>query len=361
MSTVRVQLDGKRGYPVYIENGGLERLGEWAAARVRGRAACLITHPRIFRAHGARAAASLRSAGFRVAVILVPEGERSKSLDQAGRLIGRMLRQGADRSSCVIAMGGGVIGDLAGLTAALFMRGIDLIQVPTSLLSQVDSALGGKVAVNHPLGKNLIGAFHQPRLVVSDPGVLSTLPMRQIRSGLAEIIKSAAIADARFFLELEKKMPKLLALDRETLEWAIGRTCGIKARVVERDEKERGCRAVLNYGHTVGHALEAYHRYSEYLHGEAVAIGMVAAGRLAAALGLAPAEVARRQEKLLLAAGLPVRGRGEPAKKIIWLMKNDKKARQGDLNFVLTPQIGSARIENKIEPFRVFRVLQAVL
>lgn len=361
MPPLWIRFGDHRDYPIHIQPGILQQLGRLAAERVAGRNACLITHPRLFRLYGAKAAASLRAAGFRVGTITVPQGENSKSLAMAETCITRMIRQRLDRRSVVVALGGGVIGDLAGLVAALYMRGIPFIQVPTTLLAQVDSSVGGKVAVNHPLGKNLIGAFLQPRLVVTDPEVLASLPEREFRSGLAEVIKSAAIADADFFGWLEKNLPKILRQEPKALAEAIRRSCAIKGRVVEADETEQGLRAILNYGHTVGHALETYHHYSRYLHGEAVAIGMAAAAHLALELGLCPPGVVDRQEALLSQAGLPIRGNREAVGKILTFMKTDKKSLAGDMNFVLTPIIGDARICKKILPFSVRRVLMTVL
>jgi len=361
MPTVWVRLPDRRGYPVIIRSGSLSQLGILARNRVRGKTACLITHPRLQKLYGQQASSSLAAAGFRVHSFLVPEGEKSKNLGEVERLTGRMLRHQLDRTACVVALGGGVIGDLAGFIAATYLRGVEWIQVPTTLLAQVDSAVGGKVAVNHALGKNMIGAFYQPRLVVSDPRVLRTLPARQFRAGLAEVIKSAIIADRNFFAFLERKLPELQARKSRELTLAISRTCAIKAEIVSRDEKEKGRRALLNYGHTIGHALEAYHHYRVYLHGEAIAIGMIAAARLAHQIGLCGAKTVARQESIFAAAGLPTCGKGESVSRLENLMKVDKKSRAGSLNFVLTPQIGHARITNNLTPFSVRQVLLTVV
>ena len=361
MSTVWVRFGDSRDYPIRVEPGNLKLLGSLARPRVKGKTACLITHARINRLYGRIAETSLRGAGFHVHKILVPEGETSKSLAQAERIIGRMLDRHADRSAFIVALGGGVIGDLAGFVAATYMRGIEYIQVPTSLLAQVDSSVGGKVAVNHPRGKNLMGAFLQPRLVVSDPGVLQSLSRRQFRVGLAEVIKSAIIADAGFFRDLEKALPKILRLNLHSLSWMIARSCALKARIVEKDETEQGLRAILNYGHTLGHALETFYKYRGYLHGEAISVGMAAAARLALETGVCRQETVDSQERILRQAGLPVRGRGEPVNAIWRIMQTDKKVKEGDNNFILTPNIGHARIFKKIGYFSVQRVLKAVL
>ncbi len=361
MSTVWVRFGDARDYPIMIEPGNLKLLGNLVRPRVRGKTACLISHARINRLYGQTAESSLRRAGFQVHKILVPEGETTKSLARAESIIGRMIARHADRTAFIVALGGGVIGDLAGFVAATYMRGIEYIQVPTSLLAQVDSSVGGKVAVNHPQGKNLIGAFLQPRLVVSDPGMLQSLSRRQFRAGLAEVIKSAIIADAGFFLDLESELPKILRLELNSLSRMITRSCAVKARIVEKDETEQGLRAILNYGHTLGHALETFHQYRGYLHGEAISVGMAAAARLALETGVCQQETVDRQERILHQAGLPVKGRGEPINAIWRIMQTDKKVQKGDRNFILTPNIGRARIIKKIAYFSVQRVLKAVL
>jgi 3-dehydroquinate synthase len=362
MPSVWVRFSDQRDYPIIIEPGVLSGAGTWLRRRVAGRRVFILTHPRLQRLFGAGVVRSLQAAGFSAQVFCVPEGEKTKSLETLNRVIGAMLRARFDRRAVVIALGGGVIGDLAGLAAATFMRGVDFVQLPTTLLAQVDSSIGGKVGVNHALGKNMIGAFYQPRLVLIDPGVLKTLPGRQFRSGLAEIIKSAAIADEKLFTLLERQLPEILQKRPEVLTRLIQKTCAIKARIVEQDEKEAGLRAILNYGHTLGHALEAYHHYNgTYLHGEAVALGMLAAARLACWEGLADSKTLRRQEQIISQAGLPMQGRGEPVEEIISLMKVDKKAQAGNLNFVLTPKIGHARISNKLTPFSVRRAIKTVV
>lgn len=361
MADVWVRFNDHRDYPIVVKTGALKTVGPLAGKRTTGRVACLVTHPRIHRLYGRTVERSLRGAGFVVHVLPVPEGETTKSLAWAERLIGRMIALRVDRSAVVIALGGGVVGDLAGFVAATYMRGLDFIQVPTTLLAQVDSSVGGKVAVNHPRGKNLIGAFLQPRLVVTDPLVLKTLAPRQLRAGLAEMIKAASIQDARFFSQLEREVQRLTQLDMRALTPAIARACAIKGRVVEKDETEQNLRAILNYGHTFGHALETYHAYGKYLHGEAVALGMVIAARLAESLHICSTQTAERQISVLKMAGLPIKGKGENIGDILSVMKIDKKVRSGENNFILTPKIGNARIVKKIPSFSVRRVLKAVL
>jgi 3-dehydroquinate synthase len=362
MPRVWIRFPDHRDYPIVIEPGVLPSAGAWARRRVAGRQAVILTHPRLLNLFGAGVIRGFKAAGFTVHTQCVPEGEKTKSLERLNQVIGAMLQARVDRRALVVALGGGVIGDLAGLVAATYMRGVDFMQIPTTLLAQVDSSIGGKVAVNHALGKNMIGAFYQPRLVLIDPLVLKSLPQRQFRSGLAEVIKSAVIADERFFGFLEKEMPHILARNPLTLTPVIQKTCIIKARIVEQDERERGLRAILNYGHTLGHALEAYHHYNNtYLHGEAVALGMLAAARLACMAQMADSKTLQRQVQIIRRAGLPTQGQGEAVEKIFKLMKFDKKAQEGNLNFVLTPKIGHARISNKLTPFSVRRAIKTVV
>ncbi len=361
MAQVWVRFGDHRDYPIVVKPGALKTVGHLARRRTPARVACLVSHPRIHRLYGRTVERSLRGAGFAVHILLVPEGETTKSMAWAERLIGRMIALRVDRSAVVVALGGGVVGDLAGFVAATYMRGLDFIQVPTTLLAQVDSSVGGKVAVNHARGKNLIGAFLQPRLVIADPEVLKTLAPRQLRSGLAELIKAAIIRDARFFSQLEREVDRLARLDMRALTQSIARACAIKGQVVEKDETEQNLRAILNYGHTFGHALETYHRFGTYLHGAAVALGMAVAARLAESLHVCSTQTADRQIAVLKKAGLPVRGKGENIRDILNVMKTDKKVLEGENKYILTPKIGSARIVKKIPSFSVHRVLKAVL
>ncbi|MBI5166411.1 MAG: 3-dehydroquinate synthase [candidate division NC10 bacterium] len=342
METVLVNL-GLRGYQIYIGSGILSELGSLCRPLFSSSQAVLVTNPRIGTLYGEEATASLKKAGFRTAILEVPEGEEHKTLEEAARLYDSLLSAQVDRRTPLIALGGGVIGDLAGFTAATYMRGLPFVQVPTSLLAQVDSSVGGKVAVNHPLAKNLIGAFHQPRLVLADLAVLKTLPGRELRAALAEVIKYGVIADRAFFEYLEDKLADILALDGVALQRVVSTSCRIKARIVEEDEREEGFRAVLNFGHTFGHALEALTGFECYRHGEAVAIGMVLAARLSELMGLCPSEEAARIERLLRRAGLTTRA-PLPPEMLISSLFYDKKVREGVLHFVLTKGIGHVKV-----------------
>jgi 3-dehydroquinate synthase len=292
---------------------------------------------------------SLTKAGIESAVIEVPAGENSKSLRQVSRVLERLPAMKLDRKSFVVALGGGVVGDLAGFVAATYLRGIPFIQIPTSLLAMVDSSVGGKTGVNLPQGKNLVGAFHQPRLVLADIGTLATLPARELRAGFAEVIKTAAIRDAKFFAWLEQNYRKVLALDAQAVARVVRRCCEVKADVVSRDERESGLRAILNFGHTIGHAMEALADYRGLLHGEAVAIGMIAAAELSVrCAGLKVSEAGRIQQ-LIAGSGLPTRlGEGYGMPDLLAAMKLDKKASAGRLRFVLLDRLGHAVVSDAV-------------
>jgi len=351
---------GARSYTVQIGPGLLDAVGPECAKLGLGRRAAVVTQ-RAVAAHAARVTESLRGAGFEPAVLVVTEGEESKSLREAERLWDGFVAHGLDRASPVVAVGGGVVGDLAGFAGAAFMRGLPVVQVPTTLLAQVDASIGGKVAVNHPRGKNLIGAFHQPRLVLIDPETLRTLPEREYRSGLAEVVKTGAALDAGLFRSLERGLDALARRDAALLE-AVVATCGAaKARIVERDEREEtGLRMVLNYGHTVGHALEALSGYRRWLHGEAVAIGMAAAGRLAVRLGWTDAGTAARQDALLEGVGLPTRFTGIAPREIADALRLDKKARDGRVPFILMKSVGRAEVCHDVPMDTVADVLREI-
>jgi 3-dehydroquinate synthase len=286
---------------------------------------------------------SLREAGHEVSLVTVPPGEESKSLDQTARLCRELVRAGLDRGSAILALGGGVVGDLAGFVAATLFRGIAFVNLPTTLLAQVDSSVGGKTAVNLPEGKNLVGTFYQPRLVVADVLTLRTLPEREFRSGLAEVVKHAMIGDAELFRRLEEDADRILERDPATLESVIVRNCAIKARVVEQDERESGLRVVLNFGHTVGHAVEAALGYGAVTHGEAVAYGMLVAAALSVRRGLCARAEAARLEALLRRFDLVPALRPSPELLEQYILR-DKKMRDGVLQFVLTPGVGSATL-----------------
>jgi 3-dehydroquinate synthase len=351
---------GPRTYPVLVGSGLLDQAGREYARLGLGRKLVVVTQ-RAVAGPATTVSDSLRAAGFDPAVVEVDEGEPAKSLDRARRLWDAFLGHGLDRGSAVVAVGGGVVGDLAGFAAATYMRGIAFVQIPTTLLAQVDASVGGKVAVNHPRAKNLIGAFHQPRLVLIDPQTLGTLPEREYRSGLAEVIKTGAALDADLFATLESRAADLRRRDAGLLEQVIAACCAEKATVVEQDEREEsGLRMVLNYGHTVAHALESLGGYQAWLHGEAVAVGMVVAARLASRMALADTETAERQIALLAAVGLPTRFTA-PAPRQVWqALHRDKKAREGRVPFVLLKALGRAEVSFDVPAEMVLEVLTQV-
>ena len=314
----------------------------------------------LFRSHGGVVRDSLHVAGFDVAELRLPEGEQAKTLDVARQSWDRLLEAGCDRTSTVVALGGGAVGDLAGFVAATYMRGINFVQVPTTLLAQVDASIGGKTAIDHHRAKNLIGAFHQPRVVLVDVSVLTTLPALEFRSGLAEVIKHGIVLDASYFEDLEDSLPALLRRDLPTLERVVAGSCRIKAGVVERDEQEAELRHVLNYGHTIGHALEAVTGYTRWAHGEAVSLGIVAEAKVAERLGIAGPETTDRQVRLLQAAGLPVSGLGASPPVIIEALGRDKKARDGRVPFVFAPEIGAFRLVFDVPPATVRDTLETL-
>jgi len=340
---VRVPL-GRRSYDIKIASGLISKLGVECARLKLGRRCALITDPHVGRWYAKPAYNSLSRAGFDPALIVVPAGETAKSLKSAQSCYRRLAAHRLERHSFVVALGGGVVGDLAGFVAATYLRGLPLVQVPTTLLAQVDSSVGGKTGVNLPAGKNLVGAFHQPRLVLCDLAVLHTLPLRQLRAGLAEVIKYGIIYDARFFQRLERDLPQILQRRAATLAPVIARCCEIKAAVVSQDETESGLRAILNFGHTIGHGLEAISHYGAYLHGEAIAIGQVAAARLSEQFSSLPAADTARITALLKRAGLPttVRLTAPARRRLLAAMQLDKKVRNGEIRFVLASRIGKA-------------------
>ena len=352
---------GARSYTVQIGPGLLDAAGP-ACARLRlGRRAAVVTQPAVA-PHAARVTESLRSAGFEPAVLVVPEGEESKSLREAERLWDGFLAHGLDRASPVVAVGGGVVGDLAGFAGAAFMRGLPVVQVPTTLLAQVDASVGGKVAVNHPRGKNLIGAFHQPRLVLIDPETLRTAAGAGVPLGPRRGREDRRRA-RRGSVPLARDGPgRAPAAGRRLCSRRWWRPAAPRRRaIVEQDEREEtGLRMVLNYGHTVGHALEALSGYRRWLHGEAVAIGMAAAGRLAVRLGWTDAGAAERQEALLEGVGLPTRFSGVDPREIVDALRHDKKARDGRVPFVLMKSVGRAEVCHDVPMDTVLQVLQEI-
>ena len=324
-------------FPRYIRSLGL------------GKDAVVISHPSIERLHGVRLSTALKKAGYTVKILNVPEGEKSKSAACAFRLIKQISAYDVNKKIFIIALGGGVVGDLAGFVAAIYKRGVPYIQVPTTLLAQIDSSIGGKTAIDLETGKNLVGAFYQPRLVFADTKVLKTLSQRQIRNGLAEAIKYGVIGDPKLFDFIEANHKKFLKGDIEVLNFIVHRCAQIKAKIVSVDEKEtKGLRTVLNFGHTVGHAVEAASRYDQYHHGESVGLGMRVAARISVSRGLLAASQEMRINQLISSVGLPEKIVGVRLAKILDLMRHDKKFTAGHNRFVLAPKIGQVKVVNDI-------------
>lgn len=341
--TVRVGLD-RRAYEIIIRPGVLKESGRLIAdVFPDSKSLVLITNTKVGPLYAEEVRAGLEWAGFNVAVFEVPVGERYKSLNTATKLYGRLLEVGADRSSGIVALGGGVIGDLAGFVAATYMRGIPFVQIPTTLLAQVDSSVGGKTAVNHPLAKNIIGAFYQPKLVIIDPDVLATLPTREFRAGLSEIIKYALVAGGKTADLVREGLP---FPDRGALVPVIAECCAYKAAIVEKDERDRGLRAVLNYGHTIGHAIEAVAGYRRYNHGEAVAIGMVGAAIVGERLGLLSREQVELHLRLLRTAGLPESAHRVAPEAVFEHLRMDKKRVGGQDRMVLLEDLGRPQVRD---------------
>ncbi|HKW90604.1 MAG TPA: 3-dehydroquinate synthase [Methylomirabilota bacterium] len=347
-----------RSYPILVGAGALDRVGPELLKRRVGRKTLVVTDPDIARLHAEPVTRSLAQAGFDVVQAFVPKGEEAKRLDVANELWDQLLESGFDRTSTVVAMGGGAVGDLAGFVAATYMRGMNFVQVPTTLLAQVDASIGGKTGIDHPRGKNLIGAFHQPRLVVVDPATLTTLPEREFRSGLAEVIKHGIVLDASYFRDIEVSVAALLDRDLATLDRVVAGSCRLKAGVVERDEREAELRWVLNYGHTVGHAIEAATGFRRWAHGEAVSLGIAAEARLAERLGVSDPATTERQIQMLDAVGLPVKGPNVEPEAVLAALSRDKKSRDGRVSFVFAPQIGSFRIVADVPPAAVLEILR---
>ena len=360
MQTVTVNL-GERSYPIELGEGLLSRVGEIMKARgINGRVG-IVTNPPVAELYGDQVRESLENAGYDTATVLIPEGEAHKNTASLGLIYDALVEHRFDRSATLIALGGGVIGDVTGFAAATFLRGIGYVQIPTTLLAQVDASVGGKTAVNHEQGKNLIGAFHQPRLVVIDLDTLRTLPRREYAAGMAEVIKYGIIEDAAFFVFLEEEMDALLEIHANAVEHAVASSCRIKAAVVEQDERETDRRAILNFGHTIGHALEAFTGYERFLHGEAVAVGMIQAAALSAGQGLCSAAELRRIETLVRRAGLPWRIPDDIAlDDLIAGMALDKKSHAGKIKFVLCEGIGGTRFQ-WFSPDEIVRELAAGL
>lgn len=358
--TIHVNL-AERSYEIVVTSNEPEGVGPFARQRSRAKFVFLVTDEHVV-VHAHAVATSLTSVGFDPRIVELKPGESTKCLASASDLYDRLADVQADRKTLVVAVGGGVIGDLAGFVAATFNRGLPLFMVPTSLLAMVDSSVGGKVGVNHPRAKNLIGAFHQPAGVWIDTALLQTLPDREYRSGLAEVVKYGVILDADFFAYLETHTDAILRRESEAVRHIVARSCQLKADVVEKDEREEtGLRAVLNYGHTFAHAFETVGGYGAWLHGEAVAAGMHCAGKLAERRGLVPPGLTERQHQLLTRFGLPTAPRAWPVADLLAVMRNDKKALAGRMRFVLPRRLGEVALFDDIPEADVRQVLQESL
>ena len=348
METLKIDL-GPRSYPIHIGNGVLDRMDLLLPFLAQPKVA-IVTNETVAPLLLKDCVRRLRKEECQVVEIILPDGERFKNWQTLNTIFDALIARTCERDTTLIALGGGVIGDMTGFAAACFQRGTPFIQMPTTLLSQVDSSVGGKTAINHPLGKNMIGAFHQPRLVLVDPECLRSLPERELRAGLAEVIKYGLIRDLPFLEWLERNIERLRARDPETLLEAIHRSCRNKAEVVARDERERGERALLNLGHTFGHAIEAGQGYGQWLHGEAVAAGTMMACELSRCLGWLDAGDVDRVEALFARAALPVNGPAMAPERYVELMRRDKKTRNDRLRLVLLERLGQAAIRDDISP-----------
>lgn len=339
--TVRIHLPDERSYEIRIGSGLLDQAESWEGLP-QATAAVIVSNETVAPLYAAHLRERLLSVYGRVDLVVLPDGEAHKNWPSLNRICDHLLGEALDRRTVLFALGGGVIGDMTGFAAAIYMRGVPFVQVPTTLLAQVDSSVGGKTAINHPLGKNMLGAFYQPERVIADLDALDSLPERELRAGLAEVIKYGPIADAGFLCWIEDNLDALLARDKAALGYAVRRSCEIKAEVVGQDEREQGLRAILNFGHTVGHAIEAGLGYGQWLHGEAVGCGMVLAADLSARMGLMPTAFVERLRELVEGAGLPVQPPKLGADRYLQLMRVDKKAESGAIRFVLIESLGQA-------------------
>ncbi|MFC1558417.1 3-dehydroquinate synthase [candidate division KSB1 bacterium] len=354
MKTVTVDL-GERSYPIYVEDGCLTNIGEYLAKHYSGKRAALITDSIVKNYYAAPVEKSLEDSGFEVTLVEMPPGEKFKTLSVLESVFDRLIEKSFSRDTVIISLGGGVVGDLAGFAAAALLRGVKFVQIPTTIIAQTDSSVGGKVAVNHRLGKNLIGAFYQPLFVFIDPGVLKTLPPREVNAGMSEVIKYGAIKDEAFFTFIEENCENLKSLqDMEKIEKALIRSCEIKAEVVNIDEKESGLRRILNFGHTIGHAIENITDYKVYLHGEAIALGMIAAGWISTELGMIDKDKFNRLEQVVRKIDIPkpvlngtVRNKNI-SDSLLEAIARDKKVKKGKVNFVLLNDIGETAIRDDV-------------
>jgi 3-dehydroquinate synthase len=355
VDTVNVAL-GDRSYPIHIGSGLLQR-AELVRAHLAQPRVAIVTNDVVGPLYLDALGGVLERAGVQALRVTLPDGEARKNWESLNRILDALLENRCERSTTVIALGGGVIGDLAGFAAAVFLRGVPFIQVPTTLLAQVDSSVGGKTGINHPLGKNMIGAFYQPKMVLADTDTLATLPARELAAGLAEVVKYGLVLDRAFFDWLEANMERLTARDEQALTYAIRRSCELKAEVVAGDERESGARALLNLGHTFGHAIEAGLSYGTWLHGEAVASGTVMAARLSHAMGMLDDADVARISALLQRAGLPVEAPALGADTYLDLMGMDKKVEGGKLRLILLRAIGQAYVSSDFPQAALRRVL----
>jgi 3-dehydroquinate synthase len=359
MNTVHVNL-GPRSYDIAVVSGDTASFGGFVRHRAPHSRLAVVIADSNLEGHAADIAARLAQAGFKCETAIIPVGEQSKCLAEAEKLYDLLADLNADRHTLIVAVGGGVVGDLAGFVAATWNRGVPLFMVPTSLLAMVDSSVGGKVGINHPKGKNLIGAFHQPVGVWIDTKFLDTIPEREYLSGLAEVVKYGVILDAELFVWLENDAEKIVDRDPDALRHIVSRSCQLKAVVVAQDEREEtGLRMILNYGHTFAHAFEAIGGYGAWLHGEAVAAGMICASRLAERLGLIPPDVTRRQAQLLQRFKLPTAPNPWPVEDLIVAMRRDKKAHAGHMRFILPRRIGEVAVYDDIQESLVADVLRS--
>jgi len=348
-----------QSYPVFVGYGLLDKLGEKMKKAALSGTATVISDENVFSLYGSKLEGILKDAGFAVNSFVVPPGEGTKSMDYAIKIYDFLVEHRAERDDIIIALGGGMVGDLAGFVAATFLRGMPWVQVPTSLVAMVDASIGGKVGVNHPEGKNLIGAFYQPNLVLADCQTLTTLPQRELTSGWAEVIKHGMMLDEEFVQFLESSVNELIKLEPELLIRAIARSAAIKSQVVSQDEKEKeGKRTILNYGHTIAHGLEAATKYKRFLHGEAVAIGMVGAAKLSQRLGILPSATMERQQALLQKFGLPTVFSGLDLTEITRAMELDKKVKEKSIRWVLLQDIGKVVIRNDVPQQDVLVILR---
>lgn len=356
MKTLELEL-GERSYPIHIGSQLIDQ-ADLYKKHLKGSFTAIITNETVAPLYADRVVKTLESLGQKVRLVILPDGEVYKTWETLQKIFDALLESGADRKSTLIALGGGVIGDMTGFAAASYMRGIRFIQVPTTLLSQVDSSVGGKTGINHPLGKNMIGAFYQPQAVIADLDTLKTLPPKELAAGLAEVVKHGAIADADFFSWMEKNIEPLNACEPKAMEHAVQRSCEIKSQIVALDEKEGGVRATLNFGHTFGHAIEAGMGYGEWLHGEAVGCGMVLAADLSVRTDRLTKEDFQRIKNLVTALKLPSIPPKLGVSRYIDLMSVDKKAEGGEVRYILLDGIGRSTIKTVDEPL-VIQTLEA--